>query len=87
MKKQSRKRKASKVKRVNATVKEFETTDLAEVVRASGVRPAVIRPQSRMTSIILDDVLIAKLRRVGAKRGLGYQTMLKVIVREHISEY
>jgi predicted DNA binding CopG/RHH family protein len=28
-----------------------------------------------------------KLRAKGAKRGLGYQTMLKVIVREHLDEY
>jgi len=35
----------------------------------------------------LDDDLIEKLRKKGAKRGLGYQTMLKLIVREHLDEY
>ena len=29
----------------------------------------------------------AKLQVKGAKRGLGYQTMLKLIVREHLDEY
>jgi predicted DNA binding CopG/RHH family protein len=43
--------------------------------------------RSRTTSITLDHSLIEKLRVKGAKRGLGYQTMLKVIVTEHLDEY
>lgn len=39
------------------------------------------------TSIVLDDDLVAKLRQKGARRGLGYQTMLKLIVREHVDDY
>ncbi len=39
------------------------------------------------TSIVLERDLVEKLRSKGAKRGLGYQTMLKVIVREHVDEY
>lgn len=31
--------------------------------------------------------LIRALRAKAAKRGIGYQTMLKIIVREHIHEY
>jgi predicted DNA binding CopG/RHH family protein len=31
--------------------------------------------------------LVEPLREKGAKRGLGYQTMLEVIVREHLDEY
>jgi len=31
--------------------------------------------------------LIRKLREKGAKRGFGYQTMLKFIVHEHVDEY
>jgi len=37
--------------------------------------------------ILLDDDLVRKLRAKAAKRGLGYQTMLKMIVREHLDEY
>jgi len=45
-------------------------------------------PRATMpTSIVLERDLVEKLRRKGAKRGLGYQTMLKVIVREHVDEY
>jgi hypothetical protein len=30
--------------------------------------------------------VIEKPRAKGAQRGLGYQTMLKVVVREHVDE-
>lgn len=48
-----------------------------------------IRPQraTMPTSIVLERDLVEKLRKKGAKRRLGYQTMLKVIVREHVDEY
>jgi predicted DNA binding CopG/RHH family protein len=71
----------------DAQLEEFETRDLGNDIRASGVRPVVIRPKSRPTSIVLEPDLVKRLREKGAKRGLGYQTMLKVIVREHLDEY
>ena len=66
---------------------EFERKDLGTDIRASGVTPVVIQPKSQPTSILLESDLIEQLREKGSKRGLGYQTMLKLIVREHISEY
>ena len=66
-------------------LREFITKDLAADIRASG-SAVVIRPQ-RPTSILLSETLVAKLRKKAAKRGLGYQTMLKLIVAEHIDEY
>jgi hypothetical protein len=45
--------------------------------------PSVDEP----TSILLEPGLIETLRRKGAKRRLGYQTMLKLVVREHLDEY
>jgi predicted DNA binding CopG/RHH family protein len=66
-------------------VEEFEKRDLGEDIRsAGGLRP--IR-KTLPTSIVLEQDLIDKLRKKAAKRGLGYQTMLKVIVREHVDEY
>jgi hypothetical protein len=66
-------------------VAEFEKRDLGEDIRsAGGLRP--IR-KTLPTSIVLEQDLIDKLRKKAAKRGLGYQTMLKVIVREHVDEY
>jgi predicted DNA binding CopG/RHH family protein len=71
--------------RVDAQVKEFERRDLGEDVRRSGSGKMVRR--SRTTSITLDQDLIERLRAKGVKRGLGYQTMLKMIVMEHLDEY
>lgn len=67
-------------------VEEFVRRDLGVDLRASGMG-RVVRPRGRPTSILLDDEIVGKLREKGAKRGLGYQTMLKLIVREHIGEY
>ena len=72
-------------KRVDAQVREFEARDLGEDIARSGAGKMLRR--SRTTSITLDHGLIEKLRAKGAKRGLGYQTMLKVIVMEHLDEY
>lgn len=70
----------------DAQLEDFETRDLGEDMRAAGTGRFVY-PRARATSIVLEPDLIAALRRKGAKRGLGYQTMLKVIVREHLDEY
>jgi predicted DNA binding CopG/RHH family protein len=72
-------------KRVDAQVEEFERRDLGDDIRRSGAGKMLRR--SRTTSIALDQDLIEKLRAKGAKRGLGYQTMLKMIVMEHLDEY
>ena len=86
----TRRRQRSKVVRKKADrsdlqVDEFEKRDLGEDIQAAGgLRP--IR-KTLPTSIVLEQDLIDKLRKKAAKRGLGYQTMLKVIVREHVDEY
>jgi len=77
--------KKSERTRADAQLKEFERRDLGEDVRRSGSGKMVRR--SRTTSITLDHSLIEKLRAKGVKRGLGYQTMLKMIVMEHLDEY
>lgn len=51
---------------------------------------AVILPRVRPlrpTSIKLEADLIARLTQKGKKRGLPYQTMLKLILRENIDRY
>jgi len=68
-------------------LEEFGKRDLGDDIRTSGIKPVVIRAKSRPTSIVLEEDLVDQLREKGAKRGLGYQTMLKVIVREHLDEY
>lgn len=73
--------------RKDAQVAEFEQRDLGTDIRRSRVKPVVIRAKPHPTSILLDADLVDRLREKAAKRGLGYQTMLKVIVREHLEEY
>jgi predicted DNA binding CopG/RHH family protein len=86
----TKRRQGSKVVRKKADnrdlqLEEFENRDLGKDIRAAGgLRP--IR-KTLPTSIVLEPDLIEKLRKKAAKRGLGYQTMLKVIVREHVDEY
>lgn len=70
----------------DAQVEEFERQDLGGDIRASGAA-RILRPRSKPTSILLAEDLIQALRKKGAKRGIGYQTMLKIIVREHVGEY
>jgi predicted DNA binding CopG/RHH family protein len=58
----------------------------ADDIRASR-SGRILRRSVKPTSILLEQDLIERLREKGAKRGLGYQTMLKVIVREHLDDY
>ena len=86
MKKRSvRKTRSAGARRKDAPVAEFERRDLGKDIRAAGTA-RVLRVRSRPTSILLDEDLVSRLRAKAAKRGLGYQTMLKVIVREHLDE-
>lgn len=80
-------RRTRKQQSKDAQIEEFETQDLGADIRASGVRPVVLRPKGQPTSILLDPELVKQLREKGRKRGLGYQTLLKLIVREHLHEY
>ena len=66
-------------------LEEFERKDLGDDIRASN-SGVMIRP-SMPTSIVLSPEIIEKLKAKGAKRGIGYQTMLKIIVHEHVDEY
>jgi uncharacterized protein (DUF4415 family) len=72
--------------RKDAQVVEFERRDLGEEIRASRARRP-LRRRAKPTSILLDNGLVKKLREKGAKRGLGYQTMLKLILREQMDDY
>ena len=71
----------------DAQIEEFETRDLGADIRTSGVTPVVIRSKQRPTSILPEPEIVEQLRTKGSTRGLGYQTMLKLIVREHLHEY
>ena len=85
MKKRSSKAVRNKAVRRDLQVEEFESRDLGDDIRAAGGLRAVRK--TLPTSIVLEKDLVDKLREKGAKRGLGYQTMLKLIAREHVDEY
>lgn len=81
-------RRASKNTRKDAQTAEFEKSDLGhDIIRDHSA--VVVRPRSRQTptSILLDPAIIDKLKKKAGKRGIGYQTMLKIIVHEHVDEY
>jgi predicted DNA binding CopG/RHH family protein len=69
-------------------VEEFLARDLGEDIERSGSM-VMIRPKRppTPTSIALAPTLIAKLKEKGAKRSIGYQTLLKIILYEHVDEY
>ena len=69
-------------------VAEFEKRDLGKDIGRSR-SAVVIRPKKRSlpTSILLDSSLIGKLKEKAEDRGIGYQTMLKIILHEHVDDY
>lgn len=81
-------RRTSSKKETDAQLREFERKDLGDDV-ARSKSAVVIRPKTRQmpTSIFLNPMIIAKLKKKGEHRGIGYQTMLKIIVHEHVDEY
>jgi len=83
MKKPAAKPKTARRRVADRQVAEFQRRDLGSDIPAT----ARVLRRARPTSIVLEPDLVDRLRVLGAKRGLGYQTMLKVIVREHLDEY
>lgn len=81
-------KRASKSTREDAVKKEFDGKDLGRDIARSG-SAVIVRPRSRQlpTSILLDPAIVEKLKTKAGKRGIGYQTMLKIIVHEHVDEY
>ncbi len=67
-------------------IEEFEKKDLGRDIRRSRSSISVM-PKSRPTSILLPETLIEKLRKKAEKRGIGYQTMLKIILVEQVDRY
>ena len=75
-------------KAVDSQVNEFQKRDLGRDIQKSG-SARVIRSKVRQmpTSILLDPTIVEKLKDKANSRGIGYQTMLKIIVHEHVDEY
>ena len=69
-------------------VREFLRRDLGRDIERSGSLVIIDRRSRQLpTSILLSPRIIEKLKAKAAKRGIGYQTMLKIIVHEHVDDY
>jgi predicted DNA binding CopG/RHH family protein len=81
-------RQAPKNTHKDKQLNEFRKRDLGRDIARSGTA-VVVSPRSRQmpTSILLDPAIIDKLKTKAGKRGIGYQTMLKIIVHEHVDDY
>jgi len=88
----------SKAKKTQAQLdeeleREFEETNLGKAVTrsvggsAQELAKRVVKPRQQATSIYLPPVLVERLKEKAAKRHIGYQTMLKLIVSEHLEDY
>ena len=75
-----------KKKKRDEVLEEFETKDLGEDIRKSN-SGIWIRRKSQPTSILLPEKMIDELKTKAAKKGIGYQTLLKMIVTENLSRY
>jgi predicted DNA binding CopG/RHH family protein len=76
--------KASKKK---MKVSQFESKDLGDTLKKFKSAGRWIRPKTKPTSIALPEETIQILREKASRKGIGYQTLLKMIVQEHLSEY
>jgi predicted DNA binding CopG/RHH family protein len=73
---------------VDTQVREFHKLDLGQDIARSHSAVVVRRRiRSLPTSILLDPILVTKLKKKAESRGIGYQTMLKIIVHEHVDQY
>lgn len=82
--------KSSKKKSKTSTSKnleEFEKKDLGETLKTFKSAGRWIKPKTKPTSIALPEETIQILREKASRKGIGYQTLLKIIVQEHLNEY
>jgi predicted DNA binding CopG/RHH family protein len=81
-------KRASKITPRDRQVDEFNNRDLGrDIARSKSAVVAHSRRRQTPTSILLDPTTIDKLKQKAGARGIGYQTMLKIIVHEHVDDY
>jgi predicted DNA binding CopG/RHH family protein len=88
-------KKASKLKKVPEFKSEAEerdfwlTHDATRYLDLSQARPAIfpnLQPTSRTISIRLPEILLAEIKTLAAKRGVPYQSLMKVLLTERVEE-
>ncbi len=90
-----KKKRTSKHKSMAKADQEIETwlekADLSKIT----TKPVVIDPKKRKgrppigqkVNLVLPEDLIERLRRAGTKRGIGYQTLARMILMDNVAEY
>lgn len=68
-------------------IEEFENHDLGATLQSFRSEGRWVKPKTKPTSIALPEETIRVLREKASRKGIGYQTLLKIIVQEHIQEY
>lgn len=68
-------------------LREFERKDLGSTLKAFRAEGRWVKARTRPTSIALSEETIDILRQKASRKGIGYQTLLKMIVQEHLNEY
>ncbi|MBI4318551.1 MAG: hypothetical protein HY675_08680 [Chloroflexi bacterium] len=68
----------------------FESHDMSEILDRGVEVPAEYvgppRPKKKLVSLRLDEETINQLKDVARKKGLGYQTLSRVWLRERLAE-
>lgn len=91
MKKLTESEQQEELKRDDEFLASFEGTDW-EKVRKEGVfvQPKALRGRKKIgekISLTLGSELIERLKNVSGKRGIGYQTMIRLILNEKVKDY
>lgn len=71
----------------STALEEFERKDLGDSLREFKSAGRWVKPKTKPTSIALSEETIQTLREKAFRKGIGYQTLLKMIVQEHLNEY
>lgn len=80
-------KKKSKTIKSLTSLEEFEKKDLGDSLEQFKSAGRWVKPKTKPTSIALPQETIQILREKAARKGIGYQTLLKMIVQEHLNEY
>ena len=73
--------------KTSASLRAFETKDLGKTLKEFKSAGRWVKPKTKPTSIALSEETVTILREKASHKGIGYQTLLKMIVQEHINEY
>ena len=87
MKSSKKKSETQKTTKPSGVLEKFEKQDLGDSLRAFRNEGRWVKPKAKPTPILLPARTIEALREKASRIGIGYQTLLKRIVQEHLNDY